>query len=150
MYECLPEGLVAQVAKERLLVGVLQHVCLEVALRGRRVRAQVALEAFLALMGLYSNSIVILYGFIVFRTCIRRMYIESDGERLFPAVDSFRPIIIRRINYISTRTTKERLKHLVEMIMAEKGREDGDGLVSRMGVVWFKNGLLESTYNDVE
>ena len=47
-----PERLIAHVANERLLISVLEHVRLEVTLRGRSVRAQVALEALLSLMGL--------------------------------------------------------------------------------------------------
>ena len=46
----LPKGLVALGALVRFLVRVDQHVRLEVALRYRRVRAQVALEALFALV----------------------------------------------------------------------------------------------------
>ena len=48
----LPERLVAVLADVRLLVGVDQHVRLQVALRDGRVRTQVALETLLALVGL--------------------------------------------------------------------------------------------------
>ena len=48
----LPEALVALVAGEGLLVGVDEHVGLEVALRDGRVGAQVALEALLPVVGL--------------------------------------------------------------------------------------------------
>ena len=48
----LPEALFAQIALEGLLVGVDQHVRLEVALTDRGVGAEVALEALLALVRL--------------------------------------------------------------------------------------------------
>ena len=48
----LPEALVAEVALEWLLVGVDEHVGLEVPLADGGVGAEVALEALLALVGL--------------------------------------------------------------------------------------------------
>ena len=48
----LTEHLITLVTLERLLVRVDKHVRLEVALRDRRVRTQVALEALLTLVGL--------------------------------------------------------------------------------------------------
>ena len=51
----LTEHLITLVTFERFLVRVDEHVRLEVALRDRRVRTQVALEALLALVCLLVN-----------------------------------------------------------------------------------------------
>ncbi len=51
----MPEALIALVTVERLLVGVDEHVRFQMALRDRGVRAEVALEALLALVRLLVN-----------------------------------------------------------------------------------------------
>ena len=58
----LSERLLALVTLERLLARVSQDVALQVALRQRRVRTQLALEALLALVRLHVDLVGVAVG----------------------------------------------------------------------------------------
>ena len=58
----LSERLLALVALERLLARVSQDVALQVALRQRRIRTQLALEALLALVRLHVDLVRVSVG----------------------------------------------------------------------------------------